>query len=279
MSLVPPAELHDILSDEAYGPLSASDSARLAQLVESGLTSWRSFHDEYHSDRKLAKLDPGQASWEDLQVFAQQYGKAKPTEGFSGLRFERRGCREVVPIDEKISVIEFPNGTLMACADVAGMPISAKSVRAGGINVPEVATALRSMAFPEQFSGPAFLRWSDDSSWPDTAALTGILALVRLSMRKTLSSGWQEGNSELRVWTVESDASREIVGSDKGALLRSIFRASLRTKPIVESANLLEQMKSIEARLLNEYRRPTDEERDAGIRFAVLPLFAGIISN
>jgi hypothetical protein len=165
MNLVPPAELHTILSDEGYGPLNECDSTKLAEMIEAGLNSWNSFHKKFHGEHKISQLEPGQATWSDLQFFAMQYAKGKPVEGYRSLSFERLDKKEIVSRESNLKVLELGDGTLMACAEVGDMPVQGppgSRILPGGLNVPAVIEALRSVGFPDQPTGAAYLRYSEE---------------------------------------------------------------------------------------------------------------------
>ena len=284
MNLVPPAELHTILSDEGYGPLNDSDSLKLAAMIEAGLNSWNNFHKKFHGEHKIAQADPGQVTWDDLRQFAGQYAKGKQISGYRGLSFERLDKKAIVSRERDLEVLEFSNGTIMACGDVGGMPIQGKlgsKVVAGGLNVPVIAEALRSTAFPELPAGAAYLRYSDElksESWPRPSGPLGVFVGARLSLRQSQAAGWQEGLTELHVWTIDEHGTVTKLPSRPAAnLLREIFSATLRTKDIV-APQIVDAMVRLETDELPSLKRPSLIERTARYSFAVVPLFAGIIA-
>jgi hypothetical protein len=67
-----------------------------------------------------------------------------------------------------------------------------------------------------------------------------------------------------------------VEGTERGALLRGLFKATVRTKP-EEAEELVSRLMAEETRLTAELRRITREEFDGGLRYAVTPLFAGIV--
>ena len=283
MNLVPPAELHTILSDEGYGPLNESDSNRLAAMVEAGLNSWNNFNEKFKGEHKIAQLNPGQASWSDLDFFATQYSRAKPVEGYSLLGFAKTGTRGVSSREEDLRVLELNDGTRMACADIGGMPLQgpeADKVVAGGLNVSAISEALKNAAFPEQPSGAAFLRYGDsrsDSAFSRPQGPLGIFIGARLSLRQSQAAGWQEGPVELHAWTVNSGETEKLSAALAADLIRDIAAASLRTRP-VEGSAIVETLAEIEAEQFAKLKRPSEAERTARFTFALIPLFAGVIS-
>jgi hypothetical protein len=284
MNLVPPAELHTILSDEGYGPLNECDSTKLAEMIEAGLNSWNSFHKKFHGEHKISQLEPGQATWSDLQFFAMQYAKGKPVEGYRSLSFERLDKKEIVSRESNLKVLELGDGTLMACAEVGGMPAQGppgSRILPGGLNVPAVVEALRSVGFPDQPTGAAYLRYSEElkgSAFQRPLGPLGIFVGARLSLRQAQAAGWQEGLAEMHVWTTDEQGAVTKLPAAEGAnLLREIFAASLRSKEIV-APGIVEALQSLEREKLPELRRPSTAEREARFSFATIPLFAGVIA-
>jgi superfamily II DNA or RNA helicase len=285
MSLIPPAELQDVMASSAMGPLSQDESARIASLVETGFNSWRTFHDRYHAEKKLRAPEPGQATWDDLARFAKLYAKAKAVKGFASLRFERRDKSEIVSSLDEIPVIEMQDGSLCACADVGGRPIiggngPGATVSPAGLNTPAIATAIREAAFPAQPAGAAFLRWADNTDVPSDLKdqEIGVLAVARLAVRAFTGSGWDELRAELHVWKVDFEhEATELQPPDSGRLLRSVIAGSIRTKPDSENP-LIGRLKRLEIELLQRYRVRSESDASSGTRYAVFPIFAGLIS-
>jgi superfamily II DNA or RNA helicase len=281
MSVIPPAELQEVMAQAAVGPLSADDCDRIAALVETGYLNWKNFHDQFHAEQKLRVPDPGLASWDDLERFIKQYAKGKPVAGYSSLRFERRDKKQVESILDEIPVLELPDGSLVSCADVGGRPIvgPADIVRPAGLNVPHVANALRLAAFPEEPSGVAHLRWPDGVPRPIClpTGTIGIVAAARISVRRDPGSGWAEHKNELHVWVVpQTGTSMEIVGPDLAEILRGVFGASVRSKADMDP-DLATRICAVESGLVEQYRRRTEADVDAGLRYAVFPLCAVVL--
>jgi superfamily II DNA or RNA helicase len=284
MSLIPPAELQDIMAQAAVGPLSADDSNRIATLVEAGYKNWRSFHEKFHAEHKLRVPDPGLASWDDLERFIRQYVKGKPVSGFSTLRFERRNRKQIESVLDEIPVFQLPDGSLVCCADVGGRQILgplAGSVRPAGLNTPLIATALRNAAFSEEPSGVAHIRWADQTPKPVGVpdGTVGMVGIARVAVRREGGAGWVENRNELHLWMVpKNEAPSEILGERLGAVVRGILAASVRAKVDLD-LELTAQMSAVEARLVDRYRVRTETDIDAGIRYAVFPLCAIVVSE
>lgn len=63
---------------------------------------------------------------------------------------------------------------------------------------------------------------------------------------------------------------------DGHVLLRGIFKATVRTRP-EEDADLQSKIAAADQSLSDRLRRITRQEFDQGARYAVLPLFAGVV--
>jgi superfamily II DNA or RNA helicase len=283
MSVIPPAELQEIMAQAAVGPLSEDDCNRIAALVEAGYLNWKSFHNRFHAEQKLRAPDPGLASWTDLERFVTQYAKGKPVSGYSSLRFERREKKQVESILDSIPVLELPGGTLVACADVGGRPIIGPddSVRPAGLNVPQISNALRAAAFPDEPTGVAYLRWPDGVSRP--ANLPGgtiaIIVAARIAVRRDQGSGWAEHKNELHVWVMpRNGAAVEIVGPDVAGTLRGLFTAGIKARAEIDS-DFAARIREVESRLIEQYRNRSQADVDAGIRYAGFPLGVILLSE
>ena len=283
MSLIPPTELQEIMAQGAIG-LSPDDCDRIAALVEAGYENWRNFHDQFHAEHKMQVPDPGQATWADLEKFVTSHVKGKRVPGFSALRFERRDKKQVESVSEEIPVLELPDGTYVCCADVGGRPIVSPkgiTVRPGGLNVPVIADALRTAAFPNEFTGIAHLRWSEAKE--ETVSLpketVGVIGVVRVAVRREASSGWVDHKNELHLWFVRKTGEpTEVVGDSLGGVVRSIVAASVRTKAELDP-ELMDRMSAVESTLIDRYRRREEADITTGVRYAVFPLCSIIVTS
>ncbi len=284
MSLIPPTELQEIMAQGAVGPLSQDDCDRIAVLVETGYSNWRSFHNQFHAEHTLRAPDPGQATWDDLERFVKQHVKGRSVAGFSALRFERRDKKQIESVLEEVPVLELPDGTLVCCADVGGRPIvgpNGITVRPAGLNVPLIAAALRTAAFTEEPTGVAHLRWSEATPKPSwiPAGTIAVVGVARMAIRRDVGLGWVEHKNELHLWLVPKiGPPLEIVGESLGQLARSIFAASVRAK-IELDTELAARVSSLEADLVDRYRERTEADVSAGMRYAVFPVCSIIVTD
>ncbi len=278
MALVPPEELQDIFGQGPVGPLSEDEQARVATLVTQGYEQWRRFHDQYsHQQKQIRALDPGEATWGDLGEFVRTNLGATPADGFSALRFfwQEGEVVEASAIADVVSI----DGTLYACGDYGGMPVTrddgAKAERLG-LNVRVVANALRSLAFPNASAGAAHVRWPEGERRPREGVF-GFLALARQSIRVEQGS-FREHAASLHCYLVAMDGTTEAVnGHTMGALLRAIRRA-LPRRDAEDAPTLVAAMQNAESTFMHELRRPSDADLDARIKHAVVPLLAAIVA-
>ena len=138
---------------------------------------------------------------------------------------------------------------------------------------------MRRFGFPLQAAGAAYLRWP--SGEPRPAAVSDIVFGVMVFARQTLqmerTGGWVERRTSLHVYVTAANGMIEITGMDKGHLLRGLFRAVIRKSP--EAADAAASLKAEELDITEKLRRPTEDELAAQIRHAVLPLFAGVVTE
>jgi hypothetical protein len=278
MCLIPPEELQAILLRDAPGDAPV-DSDSIAALVQQGFNKWKAFFDKYSAEqKKIRALDPGLAAWEDVGRFLQEYSTAQPMSGYFVQRFARDGT-DVRLARADAPVLTFDGVKGFACGDYAGAPVfgpgNAKAEQLG-LNVAPVTEALRRAAFPAEAVGPAHLRWPVDVDAP--LALTypcGVLVLLRQALRMERNV-WTEGPMTLHCYLATLDRIIEVEGTERGAFLRGLFKATVRTKP-GDAEGLVSRLVDEETRLMADLRRITREEFDEGLRYAVTPLFAGIV--
>jgi hypothetical protein len=101
-------------------------------------------------------------------------------------------------------------------------------------------------------------------------------------MRQTLKTdqraGWSEYGQTLFFYLASAGEAPQLVeGKQKQKLLRTLTNAVIRIKPN-EDASLTATLKSMEMELCSSLRRPSEFELSNGIRHAVVPIFACIIS-
>ncbi|MGE0446286.1 MAG: DEAD/DEAH box helicase [Vicinamibacterales bacterium] len=280
MSLIPPEQLQNILLRDAPGGTPV-DTEGIGQLVQAGFTKWKRFFETYSAEqRKIQAMNPGLAAWDDVDAFLAEYSDAMAVPGFAVQRFEERDG-EVRLVDRGARVITFDGKTHYACGDYSGSPVfgpEGRSAEPLGLNVPAVTAALRRAAFPSDVAGAAHLRWPDGLALPvPTSSPFGVLVLLRQSLRMAQAT-WVEGAMSLHCYLIGEDGNPVPLDQpeQRGALIRGLFKATVKVKPH-DAPGLVQRLVEQEASLAGELRRITREQFDEGLRYAVSPLFAGII--
>jgi superfamily II DNA or RNA helicase len=278
MSLVPPEEFQDILGQGPIGPLNADERARIADLVRQGFEQWKEFYDRYSKRRnEIQSLEPGDASWSDLASFASQHLGATQAEGFSALRFLWQDG-EVTSAPRTAEVLSIGE-RLYACGDFNGMPVTRDDgtiARQLGTNLDFVTEALRTIAFPGVPAGAAHVRWPEGEARPCEGTF-GVVVLVRQSIRWEQSSHVERA-ARLHCAVVTSSGERRVMEAhERGPLLRTLMRATVRREP-GEDAAIVAAVHDVEAAMADTLRKPTDAEREARIYHAVIVLLAAVVS-
>jgi len=281
MSLIPPDELQTILLRDAPGQAPV-DVESIGRLVQQGFNKWKAFHEKYSAEQtKIRQLDPGLAAWEDIDEFLREHADVRPMPGFYVQRFARVDG-EVRLIRKEARVITFDGNTPYACGDYAGTPVYGPANAAAkqlGLNVAPVTQAMRKAAFPSILAGAAHVRWPSGIELPPAAAFPfGVLVLLRQALRMEQAT-WTEGPLTLHCYVIAPGREPESVeGIARGLLLRALFKATVRTKP-EEAPELVAQVARHEHEMTDTLRRITREQFDQGLRYAVTPIFAGIVGS
>jgi hypothetical protein len=240
------------------------------------------FHDKYSAEqKKIRHLDPGLAAWEDIDEFLSEHADAKPMSGFSVQRFARVDG-EVRLIQKEARVITFDGKTPYACGDYAGTPVYGRGNTPAnqlGLNVAPVTQALRKAVLSSIPMGAAQVRWPSSVELSEEVAFPfGVLVLLRQALRMEQST-WTEGPLTLHCYMIAPGCEPESVdGTARGLLLRGLFKATVRTKP-EEAPELVAQVNGHERAIIDTLRRIAREELDQGLRYAVTPIFAGIVGS
>lgn len=283
MCLVPPEELQTVMIRGPRAPFDREDQERIARMVQIGFQAWNEFHDRFgERERRIRQQDPGLAAWADVIQFLRDHTRANVAEGFKSQRFVRTaGTAECVETDA--TVLTLDDGASYVCGSDGGAFVCGTDglvVRQLGLNLKPVAEALRRLAFPAVPTGAAHVRW--DAKFPLPPQVTGkpfgVLVFLRQTVRTDPKAGWVEQGNGLHCHVVTADAEPRVVeGVEKGMLFRGLFGAGVRNKPeLVES--LLASLAASERDLANQLRRPSEREMRFGIRHAVTPLFAAVVT-
>ncbi len=264
-------------------PLSRSDQAKLAELVQQGFVKWRDFHDKYGKQQATIRMqDPGLAHWDDIAFFLEELGAAKRANGYKRQRFAIDGGK-VQSIEDEAVVMTLANGKSFVCADYGEFLVYSPDggiTPKLGLNTDSVSDLLRKVAFPLQPVGAACLRWPAGEPLPAyiLGCPFGILAFARQTLQRDRMGGWVETSTSLRVFVSQGSDPVEVCGEEKGRLIRVVLRAVAR-KSAETTDELISALKRYEDDLVMWLRRPSDEELGAQVRHAVTPLLAAIITG
>lgn len=285
MALVPPEDLQNVLIRAPLGPMDLQDQDALAGMVQAGFERWREFHERFgRSQKEIRDQNPGLATWEDVRRFALKFADAEELAGYQKQSF-RFGPGGVESQEEPATAIRFRAtnavftigvGTAAPTFDASG-----RVIPAGGLNTPEIATALREYGLDSTSTGAAHLRASRSERPPllPSAGSLGVLVLLRQALQVEGSTSWGERGGTLHAFLVEaSGRCREVPSQQRAELARWLLDLTVRTTG-PEDSTLSAALKRAEANLIAANRRPTEADRDAGLRFAVWPILAAIVTT
>lgn len=284
MSLVPQDELQSVLLNEPNAPFDEHDQERISQMVREGFQVWKSFHDRFgEQQRSISKQNPGLANWDDVKFFVEQSGTGKRLLGYKRQRFHRDG-KDVTQVTDDAVVFGFPDGQAFVCGDYGEELVYGPDGTVTpklGLNKSPLVELLRKTAFPDQPVGAAQLRWQPALTVPSVVAGMpfGVSVFLRQTLRMDRMGGWLEQEQSLRCFINLADgAIAEVLNEQKGVLLRGLFRASIRKNP-EDSELLIRHMQANEKDLVQQLRRPTQEELTSQVRHAVTPLFSAVVGR
>jgi superfamily II DNA or RNA helicase len=277
MCLIPPEELQTVLISSLSSPLTEDEMRRLSALVDSGFHEWRSFHERYAANQREIREQPaGLARWSHLRDFLLRYGDAQQVSGIARTRFVH--CEEKVnTIDESAEVLKLSDGSLYFVGDFDGALFhgqEAATIGALGLNIPVVAELIRTCANQQLSTGAAHLRWGE--SQKALRARLGdevvILAFARQLIHLDSVGGIHETGTELAVYAVRQEETSILSSEDRTAIFDMHQLATVRVRPV--DSSLHTHAAEEEQRLLNELRRPSEEDIRKGLRYAVWPILA-----
>ncbi len=273
MSLVPPKEFEEILSDLSAGPLPDSASNEIGRIVTQGYESWRDFDDKYRvSAEEIRVVNAGEASWADVESFLIKQCGAEigPDASLTSFNFEND---EIVPVDDSISTVRF-EGQLYACGDTGGTPVDAvagHAINQLGLNLPVIARQLHRAFMPERLCGAGYLKCPEnlDVRQPKGKSF-GVLFFLRQMVRQELGRP-SEGLLSLHAYgTAEGHPIWELNRDERTTLIRHLLTATRVRDPI--AAGIEPTLGAIEERLAGELRRPSDDDISAQNRYVVWPI-------
>jgi superfamily II DNA or RNA helicase len=283
MCLLPQDELQSVLLNESIGSLGAGDEQRLSEMVQEGFRAWKDFHDRFGEQQKsIRRQNPGLCAWDDVVYFLEQLGGGERVAGHQRQRFERTGD-SVARISEEAVVLNLNDGQSYVCGDYGEEMVYGPEGTVTpklGLNLKPVSELLRKYAFPESTCGAASLRWPSNVEVPLCIKdfPIGVSVFLRQTLRLDRMGGWIEQGNALRCFVNTADEHSELFGEDKQRLLRALFRASIRKTPPVND-NVFQRLVNAELEVLEQLRRPSEDELSTQVRHAVTPLFAAVVTN
>jgi superfamily II DNA or RNA helicase len=280
MSLVPPEELINVLSNSPLAPLTDGDQETIARVVREGFTAWQEFDKRFAESQKLIRhQNPGLATWEDVATFLETAGKWKQVPGFVKQRFAWVEG-ELEPTEEWALVLQAPDGKFFTCGDQGGIPVyGPRNEQAGqlGLNLVDVKALLNTSVFPSTPTGAFYVRWPFEPPEP-MAGLEQCFALVFLKQSvRTDQNGWSETGLEFHAYLWEPIRGQfRVQGEHLRYFLQRLQSSTPRVKSPTHDA-IGERLAGVEDEIVQSLRRPTGEEFTKGIRHAILPIACGMI--
>lgn len=282
MGLLGQDELQDVLLNDPTTPFSAGDQTRLADLVQDGFWRWKRFHDKYgEQQNSIRGQDPGEATWSDAKRFLKDHAGAVVADGHKITKFRKQGDT-VRRVEEDADVLAL-DGKFYVCADYADSLVYDQDGRLTpklGLNLPPVCEALRKVAFPTQSAGAGWLRWPAAVPKPQgvTSLPFGVIAAARITLKRDVNGHWSEVGASLRIYSIQGGDKAEILGAEKGDLIRTLLDSTIRKTADSEST-VPTALQTAEREIIQSLWKPTDQELPSGIRHAVLPIFAAVVTD
>lgn len=281
MCLIPPEELQTVIISSPTSPLADTEVQKLSSLIDSGFRDWQQFHDRYAENQNQIRRQPsGLSRWSHLREFLIRYGSATKVDGIEQTKFLQRDG-QVHTVEDSAEVLKLGDGSLCFVGDFEGTLFterSSKTVGPLGLNVPAVADLLRNLSSPSLPTGGAHLRWGDlqkdlrERLGPEVV----ILGFVRQAFRFDSIGGATESGTELFMYMFTETESRVLSPQEREELFDMSQLATVRVKP--SESSILSRVLSEENRIIDELRRPSDDEIRKGVRYAVWPILALHIS-
>ncbi|MCA9094158.1 MAG: DEAD/DEAH box helicase [Planctomycetaceae bacterium] len=279
MCLMPPEELQGVLINGPVGPLTVQDQESVAKMVREGFEKWRDFDQKYAQQQKLIKSqDSGLASWNDLEHWLVAAGKAQTVDGFVSEKFTLENGTTLAK-STSAPAVRLGDGDIFACCDLGGLPAYGPDGMVAsqlGLNLPIVQTLLSELAFPEKETGIAAIRWPEGFQNPlkDHGVCAGVLVFVRVSVRFDKINSWMEHASRLSFFAVSKNGKWEELSPDASRLfMNGVAKASIRARR-PDNSQLIHSIQLCQDEILNELKRPCEDDVAMKIRHAVTPLLA-----
>ena len=235
MSLVPPQELEEVLGHSATAITPARMSDDIGRLVSEGYSRWQRFDEAYRGNAEgIRNISAGEATWFDLGWFLIRFCSAKPGSNSTFASFEFKDD-EIVSVHQTVPTVLLGD-SIYACEDTGGLPVEfveGKTVKQGGLNVPEIADYIRDAFWPEKSTGAGYLTLKRPAT-DDTqdAEPLGILFFLRQTVRQELGRTSEEHLS-LRAFTISKGEGPVALSSQGTAkIIRDLADATRIRAPV-----------------------------------------------
>lgn len=276
MSLVAPKELEGVMTDLSAGPVPAAISEEIGELVKNGYRAWQAFDSEYRANAdKIHDIGAGEASWADVEAFLVRQTDAEPGPQTSLVSFEQEND-EIVARSQFIGTLRY-NKQLYVCCDSGGLlpdPVNGEAVHQLGLNLPEVATTMRSAFLPDDICGGGYLNRPSALDQNFGSSRFGVLFFLRQTIRFEQARAVEEKLS-LHSFLVKPENVNELKDGLQAKLIRELANAVRVKDPV--SGDIEPLMVSLERNLALRLRTPTDSEVANRVRHVVWPVGALIV--
>lgn len=275
MSLVAPEELEGVMDSMRAGLVPPSVSDEIGVLVKRGYETWRTFDEEYKANaERIQSVSAGEAGWSDVGNFFRRYCGAEdgPGANLTSFTFVED---EIIDVDERLPTLQL-NGELFLCGDAGGLapdPIGGQRVRQLGLNLPEVATAIRRLFQAERVCGAGYLNRPSSIDQFGSGPF-GVLSFLRQTVRYESDRAAEE-KLALISYVVHLTDTVELSPRDQADLLRRLLDASRVQNPTI--SQLEDVMVRREQELSLNLKRPSDADIAQRVRHMVWPVASLVV--
>ena len=278
MCLMPPEDLQGLLLGHPSTPFSTYEEEQIATLVRDGFNAWSDFHQQYGREQDaIRSQSAGSASWDDLAAFALDHCGATSLEGHRTHSFGHPDGTT-----QAARALKFPGGNVFALGDYRGSPVfgpDGKVVPTLGLNRVEIARRLLELSCPDQPCGAAHCRRGEEFKFLSFAGDFGVLFFLRQTYQIDSRRNWREVKVALHgLLLPESASTIELDCETQAKVVRGLRAASLRRTAPLNTA-LLERIGEVERESGTYLWRPDPDAARLGLRHAVTPLFAAVVST
>ncbi|MGM4892056.1 DEAD/DEAH box helicase [Tardiphaga sp. 839_C3_N1_4] len=276
MSLVAPKELEGVMTDLGAGPVPASASAEIGELVQNGYKAWQTFDKEYRANAdKIQNTGGGEACWADVEAFLTRQTDASPGPQTSLVSFEQEND-EIVARSQFIGTLRY-NNQLYVCSDSGGLlpdPVNGEIVHQLGLNLPTVAATIRSVFLPDQVCGAGYLNRPSGLERDFGTSRFGILCFLRQTIRFEQARAAEEKLS-LHSFLITLEDATELSPSAQASLIRELATAVRVKDPVC--GDIEPMMTSFERDLALRLRTPSEADVANRVRHVVWPVGALVV--